>query len=92
MINKWAVAIGAFFVALMIVIIPSASAQTSPNPYTDTVGIMVDSIGGDTNAVINCKTEGSDGQFKTGPEGDATLIMVNRTPHKIICEITIKKN
>jgi hypothetical protein len=76
-------------------LIPGASAQTTtttPPPYTNTVAIMVDSLGGDTNAVINCMTEGSDGRFASDDSGDATLIMANRTPSKIKCDITIKKN
>jgi hypothetical protein len=79
-------------VAFALLLVPGASAQTTPTPYLNTVGIMVDSIGGDTNTVINCMTEGSDGRFASDVGGDATLIMVNRTPHKIKCDITIKKN
>jgi hypothetical protein len=91
MINRWVVAIGGLFSALMIIIIPSASAQTSPTPYKNTVGVMIDSINGDTSTDINCFTEGSAGRFST-VNGDATLIMANRVPHTMVCVINIKKN
>lgn len=84
--------IAAIMLGFVLMLIPSASAQTTTsNPYSNTVYITVDSINGDTSSTINCFTEGSDGKFESGPEGDATLIMVNRQPHYIWCVIGIKK-
>ena len=64
----------------------SASATVPPPASNTTVGVMVDSIDGLTRTNINCYR---DGQFQT-VNGDATLIMTNRTPHTMICVITIR--
>lgn len=88
--KRWIAAIAAIGLGLMV--IPGASAQSTAPPFMNTIGIFVDSINGDTSTSINCWTEGHDGRFATGPEGDATLMMVNRTPHLILCAINIKKN
>lgn len=90
MMKRWFVVLMALPIGL-IVLMNGASAQTTPTPYMTTVGVMVDSINSDTSSVINCFTEGSNGRFNT-VNGDATLIMANRTPHTIICTINIKKN
>lgn len=74
----------------LAVMIPGAEAQSTTPPYANTIGIMVDSINGDTNTTINCFTEGYDGRFAT-TAGDGTLIMVNRLPHSMYCVINIKK-
>jgi hypothetical protein len=71
---------------MAIGITANAEAQTPPAPYNTTVAVMVDSLNGDTKSTIDCRR---DGQFET-INGDATLIMVNRQPHKMICVITIR--
>lgn len=93
--KRWIAVAAALGIGLMV--IPGASAQTTtttPKPFMSTVGVMVDSINGDTSTVINCWTEGYDGRFASdlASKGDATLLMVNRKPHLILCAINIKSN
>jgi len=87
----WIAGIAAIGVGVSVISVASAQTSTPPRPYSNTVGIYIDSIYGDTSGTINCWTEGSNGRFETGPEGDATLFMTNRQPHKIKCEISIKR-
>ena len=61
-----------------------------PDIPKTTVGIFIDSKDGLTDTSINCFTEGQDGKFTT-VDGDATLFMENRTPHKMWCVINIKR-
>jgi len=65
----------------------TAGAQTSPPPRVS-VGISIDQrSGAPTETTIDC---GKDGRFST-VNGDGTLFMENREPHKMLCQITIRR-
>jgi hypothetical protein len=88
-VNKLLVGAGLTAVSLIGTGVALAQEDEPIVPKT-TVGIYVDSKDGLTDTSINCFTEGDDGKFNT-VDGDATLFMENRTPHKIWCVINIKR-
>jgi hypothetical protein len=88
-VNKLFVGAGLAATSLIGTGVAFAKSDDPVVPKT-TVGIFVDSKDGLTDTSINCFTEGDDGKFTT-VDGDATLIMENREPHKMWCVINIKR-
>jgi hypothetical protein len=85
--KRWTVAV--VILALAALVTSSASAAPPPqSPHETTVGVMIDSEDGGTSTLIDC---GKDGSFST-VDGDGTLFMANRLPHRMTCVITIRSN
>jgi hypothetical protein len=64
----------------------AAAPRQAPTPKVS-VGISIDAKVGRTETAINCV---GDGKHQT-VNGDGTLFMENRTPHTMLCFITIRR-